>query len=120
MFSLRNKHHISFCVLCTFHETACILEKNGVEFILSRVERTYAEVRKSQVNQNLFMTSLPSIRKLLLVVSNHGCKGILETKKITRRGHVHTLKLTWGDRGKRTYIWAPSPYLQNWKYLVNE
>ena len=43
MYSLRNKHHswciyISFCVLCTFYETACILERNGVEYILSRVE----------------------------------------------------------------------------------
>ena len=28
---------ISFCELYTFHETACILEKNGVEYILSRV-----------------------------------------------------------------------------------
>ena len=30
--------YISFCVLCTFHETACIIGKNGVEYILSRVE----------------------------------------------------------------------------------
>ena len=30
--------YISFCVLYTFHETACILEKNGVNYILSRVE----------------------------------------------------------------------------------
>ena len=30
--------YISFCVLYTFHETACILEKNWVEYILSRVE----------------------------------------------------------------------------------
>ena len=30
--------YISFCVLCTFHETACILEKNQVEYILNRVE----------------------------------------------------------------------------------
>ena len=44
---------------------------------------TYTKVRKSQVNQNFFMTSLPSIRKLMDVVSSHGkyCKGILETKK---------------------------------------
>ena len=30
--------YISFCVLCTLHETACIIEKNGVEYKLSRVE----------------------------------------------------------------------------------
>ena len=85
---------------------------------------TYTKVRKSQVNQNFFMTSLPSIRKLMDVVSSHGkyCKGILETKKVTKRGHVHSLKLTCtrGDRGKHSYIWASSPYLHNGKYLVNE
>ena len=30
--------YISFCVLYTFHETACILEKNWLEYILSRLE----------------------------------------------------------------------------------
>ena len=29
--------YISFCVLCTYHETVCIIGKNGVEYILSGV-----------------------------------------------------------------------------------
>ena len=89
-----------------------------------KVPGTYTKVRKSQVNQNFFMTYLPSIQKLMDVVSSHGkyCKGIPETKTVTKRRHVHSLKLTCsrGDIGKHSYIWASSPYLHNGKYLVNK
>ena len=47
----------------------------------------FTKVTKSQVNQNLSMTSLPSIPKLMDVVSIHGkyCKGIQLTPKKSHR-----------------------------------
>lgn len=38
------------------------------------------------------------------------------------QGNFFSLKLvcTWGNRGKHSYSWAPSPFLLNGKYLVKE
>ena len=56
---------------------------------------TYINVKKSQVNQDFFVTSLPSVKKLMDVAAVHGkhCGGKLEVKKATKRGHVTSLKL---------------------------
>lgn len=85
---------------------------------------TYINVKKSEVNQDFFLTSVSSVSRLMDVAAIHGkhCCRKLEVKKVTKRGHVVSLKLrcTRTDRAKHVYLWASSPYLPNGKYLINE
>lgn len=61
-------------------------------------------VKKSEVNQDFFLTSVSSVSRLMDVAAIHGkhCCRKLEVKKVTKRGHVVSLKLrcTRTDRAK--------------------
>ena len=102
-----------------------IKSKSGhSESTTTRVPGTYISATKGQVNQDFFVTSLPSVKKLMDTSVAHGknCNGKLMVKKVTKRGHVVSLKLccTSTNRARHNYIWSSSPYLPNGKYLVNE
>ena len=89
-----------------------------------RVPVTYMKVPKSQVNKDFFVTTMPSITKLMDVAAMHvkNCQGKLCVKRITKKGHCVSLKLTCTRpaRASHTYLWSSSPYLPNGKYLINE
>lgn len=97
-------------------------DENELEY--PKTPGTYINVKKSEVNQDFFLTSVSSVSRLMDVASIHGkhCCRKLEVKKVTKRGHVVSLKLrcTRTDRAKHVYMWASSPYLPNGKYLINE
>lgn len=79
----------------------------------------FINVKRGQVNQDFFVTSLFPTKKLMDITATHGryCHGKLE-----ERGHVVSLKLccTKPGHAPQKYIWASSPYLQNGKYLINQ
>lgn len=85
---------------------------------------TFINVKRGQVNQDFFVTSLSPIKKLMDITATHGryCHGKLEVRKVTKRGHVVSLKLccTKPGHAPHKYIWASSPYLPNGKYLINQ
>ncbi|KAK3100338.1 hypothetical protein FSP39_018337 [Pinctada imbricata] len=90
----------------------------------AKIPGAYISATRSQVNQDFFVTSLPSVKKLMATAESHGkyCGGKLIVKKVIKRGHVASLKISCisTNRARHSYQWSSSPYLPNGKYLINE
>ena len=112
---------------------ADILEKVFDKFISSHNEenlqqnmsnidlKTFLQVNKKDVDQQLFVTAESSLKRLVRVVENHAvfCSGHFNVHRNTQKGHVAVFRFSCDVDKHHSVLWSSSPYLPNGEYLAN-